>query len=150
MRHGLRQHGLLQRLEHARIAGSRVHRADERDDEQRPERRRGRKSRAGRRHQRGCGDQQPPARMPVRDQTHPQREQRGADQRGRHDRADRQRTEADLDQVDRQQQRDESVGEGAHAAHRENPQRIGGSPGRHQPPPLVARRHAPRRLRKYS
>ena len=113
---GLRQRGLLERQEDAGIARGRVHRADKRDEQQRPEGRRHREPGAGRDHQQRGGEQQAPHRIAVGDHPGPQRHQRRADQRRGNDCADLQCAEAELQQIDRHEQRDAPVAEGAQPA----------------------------------
>jgi hypothetical protein len=136
------EHSLFERHENAGIAGGRVHRADKGDDKQRPEIRDHRKAGPGRRHQHRRGEQQPTSRIAIGNPPDPQRQQGGADQRAGHDRTDRQRAESERDEVDGKQQRDKAIAERPHAARRQDTQRIGRSPGRHRPPPLVSPRQS--------
>ena len=122
----VREHRLLERQEHADVAARWIERADDGDEQQRPE----------------IGDDArspsrspPSARSPraaacdseaMGVQTDGERQHAGAEQRAGRDDADLEGTEPELEQIDRQQQADEAVAERAQAATQSTRRTTGG------------------------
>ena len=67
------------------------------------------------------------------DQPDRKRQQRGADQRARDDRTNLERVEAQIQQIDRQQQRNEPIAECTNRPRAENPARVSGRARWNQP-----------------
>ena len=104
-------HRLLGREEQADVAARRVQRADEPDDDERPELRDRREADAGERHQRARCEQHPLRAPTVQPQPGPERERGRAEQRGGDDDTDLEAAEAEVLQVTGEQDRREPVGE---------------------------------------
>jgi hypothetical protein len=100
-----------------------VERPDERDDEQRPERRRSRKAHAGRGHQACRQGEHATQRMAPGEDANQDCRERRADQRGAANESDVQLAESESEQVRRQKHRDESITEAAQSPTDEQGQR---------------------------
>ena len=125
---------MLEREEHAHVAGARVDRAEEGDDEQRPERRDAGEADPGCGHQQRRAEQQDAGRPAVTDGTHGQCRHGRTGERGRAEEADVELAEAERKQVGGQQHGDVAVGKGAQAASDEERQNGGVDAGRKQKP----------------
>ena len=112
----LREHRVVERHEDAGVAAARVERADERDEEQRPERRQPREAQSRRGHQHGCREEQAPDGEAVSPAADGERGQRRAEERRRAEEADLELGHAERQQIRRQHDGDEAVGEGAQRA----------------------------------
>ena len=100
---GARKPRMLQRQEHAHVAGTRVEGADEGDDQHRPERGLARKAQPGGGHQDRRGAQQPVGSKPVAPGAHHKSRQRGTQHRGGAYDTHLQGVESDCQQIGRQQ-----------------------------------------------
>ena len=116
--HTVRQHGVLDRHQHAEIAGRRIHRTDERH--QRDERKLldvwERQSRAC--HKACAYQQQGPQIVARSDRSDNQSQQRRAEQRGRGDEPDLHGVVTDRSEISRQDDDGEAVAKAAHPARR--------------------------------
>ncbi len=116
--HAVRQHGVLERDQHAEVAGRRIDGSDEGDQRNDGEVLGQRKGRPGARHQDGAAQQQVAQVVARRNEADGERQQRRSEQRGGRDVADARRVEADRRQVGRQDDDREAVAEAAHGARR--------------------------------
>ena len=111
-----REHRVFERQEHADIAAAGVERADERDDQQRPQRAERCEPEPGERHQQRRAKQQSPHRKTAAPAAHRERRKRRAEQgRGAED-ADFHLPMAQRQEIGRQQHRDETIRECAQRA----------------------------------
>ena len=113
--HVARQHGLLERHQHADVAARRIDGADEGDGDDQQQIFDVEHD-AGRRHQHGAGNQQVAQLIARGDDTDAEREQRRAKQRGRRHDADLDRAETDRHQIGRQHDGGKTVAKTADAA----------------------------------
>ncbi len=123
---GFGQARMFQRQEDTDIAGAWVHRADEGNEQERPEVRETGEQQAGAAHQPGGGEQQLALRITAPPLAHRQRHQRRAEQRRRADQPDVPHAQTERQQVDGQQNGDIAVGEGPQRATDQEPPRLGG------------------------
>ncbi len=125
---------LLERGKYADIAGRGIERADEGDDQQRPEIGGEHDGGAGRGHQQRGGQQQTAAAIAMGDHADGERHDAGAEQGGGDDEADVERAESEQLQVERQQQAHEAVAESARPACPQQDAGVGrGSGGQEKP-----------------
>ena len=107
---------MLERQKDAHVARGRVERADEGDDEQRPEVVEHSEAEAGEDHEQGSGDQQHARVAPDAGEPDGQGEQGRAEQGGRGQHAHMQGVEAEQQQIGRQDDADEAVARGPQPA----------------------------------
>jgi hypothetical protein len=139
---GVREPRLLQGQEEADVARRGVERADEGDQEQRPEALGQGEGDAGQRHQRGGAEEQAAPGEPVGVEADEEGEDRGAGQGRGRDQADLERAVPEGGEVGRQQQADQPVAEGAQGPRDEQQPGLGRGARREQarrPPPLRRR-----------
>ncbi len=120
-----RQHGMLQRHQHAGIAGLRIDGADERDQKNERDVRDIGEDDPGRHHQGGAGEQHVAQIMPRRDEPDRERQQRRAEQRRGRDNPDVDRREPERRQIGRQDDDGKAVAEAAHPARGVEQQQVG-------------------------
>ena len=107
---------MLERQEHADIARAGIDRAEEGDDQQRPERGDARETQPGRDHQQRGAEQQRVLRPAMTDGADRQRRERGTREGCRAEQSDVELPEAEREQVGGQQHRDVAVRERAQRA----------------------------------
>jgi hypothetical protein len=128
---GVAAASVLQRHDHAEIAGRGIQAADEDDDEDRRERMRMGDGKAGRRHHHSA-DQQQRAQIVARgEESHRQRRRGGAQQCRGGDHADLERIETELGQIRRQNDEGEAVPDAPRRPRRVEIKRVRPSARRH-------------------